>query len=235
MKRLFSSRSKKNNEQQSGDKLQDQLDRIKERVEGNMSPRFLEIMHRATRDLIATEQHKEILHQGQEMIPFELENQKGERINSGELINRGPLVVSFYRGFWCPYCNADLAYLSNFMDRIKELGASFYAISPELPEFSRKIILTQKLNFDILHDPSNQLAASYGLKFSMAPDLMELYRDSFHINLKQYHGDDEWALPMPGRYVFDQQGQIRYAESCPDYRRRPEPDAFLEVLEGMAS
>ena len=88
----------------------------------------------------------------------------------------------------------------------------------------------QKLNFDILHDERNSLAAKFGLKFYYPQDLKELYRDKFNINLEVQQGNDEWALPMPARFVIDQQGSIRYAESKPDYRNRPNPDELMEVL-----
>ena len=91
----------------------------------------------------------------------------------------------------------------------------------------------QRLSFDILWDEGNQLAEQFNLKFSLPNDLKALYRDKFSINLKLYHGDDEWALPMPARFLVDPDGVIRYAESSADYTRRPDPDDLLKVLESI--
>lgn len=126
-----------------------------------------------------------------------------------------------------------MAHLQQFVERIQSTGASLIAISPEKPEYSRKIINTQKLSFDILYDTQNEVADQFGLRYSMSDDLKELYRDSFNINLKLYHGDKNWTLPIPARFVVDSSGIIRYAESRVDYRSRPEVDEALKTLEEM--
>ena len=113
------------------------------------------------------------------------------------------------------------------------MGAQILTLSPELPEYSKKIIKTRKLSYDILHDPSNQVAEQVGLKWYMANPLKSLYRDQFNINLGEYHGDDEWSLPMPARILVDQQSTIRYIESEPDYRKRPDPDEVIAVLKSI--
>lgn len=79
----------------------------------------------------------------------------------------------------------------------------------------------------------NELASQFGLRFQLSEDLRQLYRDSFNINLKLYHGDGDWTLPLPARFVIDRDGVIRYAESCPDYRVRPELDGLLTVLNSL--
>ena len=109
------------------------------------------------------------------------------------------------------------------------------AISPELPEYSKKIIATRRLNYSILHDHSNQLAAQVGLKWFMQDPLKNLYRDKFNINLGTYHGDDEWSLPMPARVLVDQTGTIRYIEFEADYRKRPDPDQLVATLKTLST
>ena len=112
-------------------------------------------------------------------------------------------------------------------------GATLMAITPEQAEYSRKITRTQKLGFDILWDGHNDYAGRMGLKFSLPQDLKQLYQENFNINLRLYHGDDDWTLLLPARFVIDRTGVIRYSEACPDYRRRPDPDEVLEILEGL--
>lgn len=213
--------------------FQERLKATQKRIEGNMSPQFLKIMHDATKTLKESGIQDNVLKVGDRVPNFELPNQDGVLVNVKDLYAKGPVVITFYRGFWCPYCNVDLANLNHYKEAIEEAGATLYSISPELEEFSKKVKIMQKLQFDILTDKSNKVAEAFGLKFKMPNDLIELYRDKFQINLKQYHGDDLWELPMPARFLVDTEGIIRYAESEPDYRERPDPDDLMKVLKTL--
>lgn len=213
--------------------FQERLAKKKAQIEGNMPPNSLKIMHNATKALEASRIQFNVVKIGEEFPDFSLLNQINDRVSSKELLKEGPLVITFYRGFWCPYCNIDLANLKHYIPEIDTLGAKMLTISPERPEFSKKIIAMQKLNFDILWDEGNGLAEQIGLKFQLPQDLKELYRDNFHINLKQYHGDNEWSLPMPARFLVDTNGIVKYAESAPDYTKRPDPDELMEVLKKL--
>ncbi|MEM1321159.1 MAG: peroxiredoxin-like family protein [Bacteroidota bacterium] len=213
--------------------FQKRLDNLKNRIEGNMPPAYLEIMHKATHDLEQSGIQDKVLKVGEKAPAFELANQDGESISSSPLLSKGPLVLTFYRGVWCPYCNADLANLKKYVSEIEAAGATLLGISPELPQFLKKITTTQKLNFNLLHDNRNALAAQFGLKFFYPDDLKALYQDKFNINLEVQQGNDEWALPMPARFIIDPTGTIQYAESHPDYRNRPNPDELMEVLKNL--
>lgn len=213
--------------------FQERLASIQQRIEGNMSPAFLKIMHGATHELEQSGIQEKVLKVGMQAPEFTLENQEGESVSSAALLADRKIVLTFYRGVWCPYCNADLANLKKYKAEFEAAGATLLGISPELPQFLKKIIAMQKLNFDILHDDRNALAGQFGLKFYYSEDLKELYRDKFHINLEVQQGNDEWALPMPARFIIDQDGTIRYAESKPDYRERPDPDELLDVLKNL--
>ena len=215
--------------------FQKKLESIKNRIEGNMPPSYLKIMHQATHVLEQSGIAEQVLKVGQKAPIFELVNQNGEVVSSTELLAKGPLVLTFYRGVWCPYCNADLANLKKYVPEMGVSGATLLGVSPELPQFLKKISAMQKLNFDILHDDKNSLAAQFGLKFYYPQDLKELYRDKFNINLEVQQGNDEWALPMPARFIIDQEGVIRYAESKADYRDRPNPDELMEVLKNWST
>lgn len=213
--------------------FQEKLQNLKQRIEGNMPPSYLKIMHKATHDLEQSGIKEKVLKLGEKAPSFELTNQNGETVSSEKILSKGMIVLTFYRGVWCPYCNADLANLKKYVPEIEATGARLIGISPELPQFLKKIIAMQKLNFDILHDERNALAAQFGLKFNYPQDLKELYRDKFNINLEIQQGNDEWALPMPARFIIDQTGIIRYAESEPDYRNRPNPDELMEILKSL--
>ena len=213
--------------------FQQKLQSLVQRIEGKMPQEYLQIMHGATQDLINSGIQDRVLKVNETLPAFTLANQAGAQVASAQLLQQGPIVLTFYRGFWCPYCNTDLANLNKYVAQIRELGAELVAISPELPQYSQKVIDTQRLGYDILHDPSNQGAETIGLKWFMVDPLKSLYRDQFSISLNEYHGDEEWSLPMPARVLVDKAGTIRYIESEPDYRKRPDPDALIEVLKTL--
>ena len=112
------------------------------------------------------------------------------------------------------------------------LGASFIAVSPVLSEPARELIEKHKLAFDILRDPGNTVAASYGLRWTLPEDLKQLYL-GWGIDLSAANGDDSWTLPIPARYIVDGAGTVRYARANADYTRRPEPEETLEALRAL--
>ena len=113
------------------------------------------------------------------------------------------------------------------------LGASLVAISPQLPEHNRELIRTRHLTFEILTDRGNEVANRFGLRFALPDDLHKLYL-TFPLDLEKFNGDASWTLPIPARFVIDQQGVIRHAESDPDYTTRPEPEDTLAALRTLS-
>lgn len=212
--------------------FQQRLDRLRERIEGNLPPASVSIMHRATAELRQTGIEDRVARVGEQAAAFTLPNQDGDDVSLQELSSRGPVVVTFYRGVWCPYCNADLENLQKHVEGLEKAGATLIAISPEQAEFSRKMRRTRRLSFDILVDKHNEVAATFGLRWTVVDPLKSLYRESLDINLSRYHGDDDWTLPIPARFVIDGAGVIRYAEASADYTRRPDPDGLLDVVRG---
>jgi peroxiredoxin len=106
------------------------------------------------------------------------------------------------------------------------------AISPQLPEHSRELIERRGLTFEILSDRGNEVAAAFGLRFTLPEYLRRIYR-TFPLDLEVFNGDASWTLPMPARSVIDRSGIIRAAEFDPDYTTRPEPAETLEILRGL--
>ncbi len=207
--------------------FQDTLEQLRARIEGNLPPSSLRIMHDATAALKATGIERGVLGVGQVAPDFALPNAEGELRRPGDALLRGPLVLTFYRGVWCPYCNEDLKNLQRFVPELEAAGATVWAISPELPEFSRKMIRTRRLSFDILHDEGNEVAAKFGVRWQVVDPLRSLYRDHLNINLARFHGDDAWTLPIPARFVIGRDGKVAYAEADADYTRRPDPEGLV--------
>jgi peroxiredoxin len=163
---------------------------------------------------------------------FELEDAHGTVVRLADLLATGPVVLSFYRGVWCPYCNLDVQALENYAARIAATGATLLAITPQTGANSRKLIATHGLSFPILSDPGNAVADQYGLRYRLPAYLVDVYKQ-LGVDLAVINGDDSWTLPIPARFVIDRRGLIRYAEAHPDYTQRPEPGDLLPVLRGL--
>jgi peroxiredoxin len=189
------------------------------------------IMKRATYELIASGAAERVRKSGPAPM-FELKNAGGEAVRLADLLDRGPVVLSFYRGIWCPYCNLDLQELELYADRIRAAGATLAAITPQTAVNSRKSIAEHRLSLPILSDPINAVADQYGLRFRLPDYLIDLYQ-GLGVDLPTFNGDSSWSLPIPARFIIDRQGQIRHAEADPDYTRRPEPAELLPILESL--
>lgn len=214
--------------------LQAKLDAFKADFEAGKPPYsvprvVIETMHRATDELIASGAAQRALKAGYKAPAFTLNDPDGNPVSSAELLAKGPLVVSFYRGVWCPYCNIELQALQEALPSFRGLGASLVAISPQTPVNSRKSARQNGLDFPILSDTHNDVAAAFGLRFAMPDYLIELYK-GLKNDLTTFNGDPSWTLPMPARYVIAPDATILYAEVNPDYTRRPEPDDMLPTI-----
>lgn len=218
--------------------LQAKLDAFKADFEAGKPPynvprTVIETMHRATAELIASGAAGRALKAGDKAPAFTLNDPEGKPVSSAGLLAKGPLVLSFYRGVWCPYCNMELQALEEALPGFQALGASLVAISPQIPVNSRKSVRQNGLSFPILSDTHNDVAAAFGLRFEMQDYLVALYK-SLKNDLPSFNGDESWTLPMPGRYVIGQDGVILYAEVNPDYTRRPETQDMLPALRRAA-
>ena len=220
--------------------LQDKLDAFRTNFEAGGAPYHApawvhEPMHRATDELIATGQADRAAQAGDKAPVFTLKDADGNAHSSAALLAQGPLVVTFYRGVWCPYCNMDLQALEASLPELQKYGAKLVAISPQAPVNSRRSVRENKVSFPILSDTGNEVANAFGLRFKLPDYLIELYRDVFKNDLAVVNGDPSWTLPMPARFVIGHDGIIAYREVNPDYTRRPDPEELLPVLKKLAS
>lgn len=218
--------------------LQDKLDAFRANFEAGGPPynapsHIHEPMHRATRELIASGAAGKALKVGDKAPAFTLKDAEGASHSSADLLARGPLIVTFYRGVWCPYCNFDLQAIQAALPEFESRGAQLVAISPQTAPNSRRSQRENHVSFPILSDPGNEVAAAFGIRFKLPDYLAELYKNVFKNDLAVANGEASWTLPMPGRFVIGQDGVIVYAEVNPDYTRRPDPEALLPLLERM--
>ena len=164
---------------------------------------------------------------------FELPDATGKSVRLSELLAQGPVVINFYRGEWCPYCNLELRAFQDLLPEFQQAGASLIAISPELPDHSLSVTEKHNLEFAVLSDVGNNVSRQYGLVFTLDKSLQPIYKN-FGIDIPASNGDDSYELPMPATYVIDQSSRIRYAYAEADYTQRAEPQDVLSVVRELA-
>jgi len=212
--------------------LKDALKETHAQITASM-PEKAAIFDSTTDDLVDSGIANGALKVGQQAPEFALPNQIGESIVLSELLKEGPVVISFYRGSWCPYCNLELRALQQLLPKFNELGANLVAISPQMPDESMSTSEKNELTFSVLSDMGNKVAREFGLVFTLTPDLYEMY-SSFGNDLETLNGDTTHELPIPGTFVIAQDGTITAAQANADYKIRMEPQEILDTLVKMS-
>ena len=212
--------------------LQDQLDAYKAEFVTRVPESKQAIMRQATESLRNSGILERTIKLGDKLPAFNLANQDGAVVASDDLLAQGPLVISFFRGVWCPYCNIELQALEQWADAFRQAGAQLVTIAPQQAASARKTKTNNTLSFDVLIDEGNAYARTLGLAFSLPDDLREVYR-SFGIVLPEHNGDESWTLPMPARLVVDRTGRIIYADISPDYTVRPDPSETVAAVKQL--
>jgi len=164
-----------------------------------------------------------------------LGNAKGERVDVGALLKKGPVIVTFYRGGWCPYCNIELKAFQDVLPQITAAGASLVAISPEKPDDSLSTAEKNALTFEVLSDVGHEVGRAFGLVYEFTNELRGAY-ENFGLDIPAKNGaPGQWALPVSATYVIDANGTIIYAYTDADYRDRADPKDVLAVLARRAA
>jgi len=171
---------------------------------------------------------------GVEAPDFTLPDAHGKPVTLSALLARGPAVVTFYRGGWCPFCDLQLRAYQGALGAIRELGAELVAISPQTPDYALSDVEKKQLTFPVLTDQGNRVAREFKLVFGLSDALRQL-QTHFGSVLPKFNGDDSWELPMPGTFVLDRQGVVKFASVDPNWMVRVEPSAILEALRAARS
>lgn len=164
---------------------------------------------------------------GDKLLSFNLPNHKHEQVCLDDLLKNGPVIVTFYRGNWCPYCNLELQAYQSHLENIKKLGVTLVAIGPELPDESLTTIEKNALQFQVLSDLNCEYAQELGIAYPLAEPLRPLY-DSFGIDLEARNGS--FDLPVSATFVVDQDGIIIDASVEADYTHRRDPVDVIALL-----
>ena len=172
------------------------------------------------------------LRTGQSAPDFTLPDAQERPVSLAALLRGGPVVVTFYRGGWCPYCNIQLRAYQQALPDIVALGGRLLAISPQTPDASLDTAEKNALEFDVLSDAGNAVARRFGLVFTLPDELQAAMRANGKL-LTDINGDDSWALPVPATYVIATDGRVALAHVEVDYRLRLEPDAIIDALRDL--
>jgi peroxiredoxin len=178
---------------------------------------------------------KDALKVGQSIPDFTLPDAFGAQISIKTLLAKGPVVIMFYRGEWCPFCNIEMRAMQKALPQMQELGATQVAISPEKPDHGIVMAEKNKLTFPVLSDFGNKVAKQFGIVFQMDKELSDFVRNTFKNDIGVRNGQDSWELPVPATYVVDSAGIIRFARVEVDFMMdRAEPEEVVAVLQTLA-
>lgn len=209
--------------------LQEQLESLTAKLKALVPAERLKIIEHAIQQLKNSDVIAGVLKPGDPAPQFELPDGDGQIWRSHDLLSKGPLVIVFYRGRWCAYCNAQLAALQEVHKQIAAAGASLVAISPQTQKHTYMTRDMHKLRFSLLSDPGNQVARKFGLVYRLSPELQAMY-ESIYTKLPGYDGDQSWELPLAATYIVQPDGIISYFRVDVDWRQRTEPEIIIKAL-----
>lgn len=190
------------------------------------------IMLKSTSELKSQNLSEKALKTGQNLPPFTLTNMDGNAV-SLEHFQSDFLVISFYRGGWCPYCTLELKALQGILPELTALNGELIAISPETPDYSLTTSEKNELTFEVLSDIDNAYAKSLGLVFHLPEDLQGVYTD-FSIEVDKHNGNNAFELPMPATYIVNQDRAVIYSFVPEDYTERLEPQIIIDHIKNQA-
>lgn len=221
--------------------LQDKLDAITARTRDLVQADRLAVSEHATAELFATGIEDRVLKVGDPAPFFNLPDATtGKLIASADLLALGPLVLNFFRGRWCPYCITELETWRDILPDLRRAGALVVAISPQTERQNSFAAEQHHLTFPLLTDRHADLAAQFGLTYTIPPEARAYFR-SILVNIPFANSgasydkasDAAWRLPLPATFILRQDGTIAFAEAHADFRVRPEPQEILDVLRNL--
>jgi peroxiredoxin len=213
--------------------LQQQIEAFQAQLATQLPPEMLAELANSSAALIQTEIAQQSVKRGERAPDFTLPDVLGNEVTLSELLKHGPVVVTFYRGEWCPFCNLQLRAYQRILPQIQSLGATLVAISPQTPDHSLSTVEKKELTFVVLSDVGNKVARAYRIVFTLEESIHPLYT-TIGSDLPTFNGDASWELPMPATFLVAQDGTVRLAFVAEDYTRLLEPADLLEGLRTLA-
>ncbi len=214
--------------------LKDSIDTFMQGVAKHAPPEVLTGLGAEIKKLVESGIARQALQVGAKAPDFTLPDAHGKPVTLSALLARGPAVVTFYRGGWCPFCDLQLRAYQGALGAIHDLGAELVAISPQTPDYALSDVEKKLLTFPVLTDKGNRVAREFKLVFALSEALRAL-QTHFGSVLPKFNGDDSWELPMPGTFVLDRHGVVTFASVDPNWMVRVEPTVILDALRAVRS
>ncbi len=212
--------------------LQQQIDEFNAQAASKVPVELLKDLTSPIGQLINSGAAEKALKEGAQAPDFTLPDALGKVVTLSHLLKQGPVVITFYRGEWCPYCNLELRAYQQALPQMQALGASLVAISPQTPDHSLSTVEKDELTFAVLSDVGNQVARQFGLVFTI-DEVVRGAHKQVGANLPEFNGNDSWELPMAGTFLVDQSGVARLAFVNPDFTRRLDPSVIIARLKEL--
>jgi len=212
------------------DELQDQLDAKKKAFEEKAPAEKIAEYNKGVKTVQDSGLMEKALKKGDTAPDFTLKNAVGKEVTLSKLLKNGPVVMTWYRGSWCPYCNIALQSYQQNLPKIIAASAQFVALTPELPDHSLPTKKKHSLEFEVLTDLDNQVAEKFNIVFKMTPWVKQAMED--FAGLKKYNGQsyDSGTLPLSATYIITPDRKIAYAFLDAEYRNRATPEMILKEL-----
>ncbi len=198
------------------------------------NPEFMKGVDAIIKQAKAFQQGKDAIKIGQKAPSFKLPNPEGNSISLAALLNKGPVVITFYRGNWCPYCNLQLRALQARLDEIHALGATLVAISPQVPDGSMTKDEISAMDFIVLSDQDAKVASQYGVAWEVPAFLEEHMRVGRKLDLEKINNGNSNILPIPATFIIGRDGVVIWNYVNVDYRTRSEPEDIIKALQNLS-
>ncbi len=221
-------------DQNPNETLQKQIEVFLAQTAEQLPPELMKNFYSSIEAVVQTDIAKHSLKVGEKAPDFTLPDVFGKQVGLSELLQRGPVAVTFYRGEWCPFCNLQLHAYQDILPQIQALRASLVAISPQTPDHSLSTVEKKELTFTVLSDVGNTVARQYKLVFALPEQFRAMYT-SIGSDVPTFDGDASWELPMPGTFIVAQDSTIRLAFVHEDHTQRLEPTALLDGLRALGN
>ena len=213
--------------------LKQELERLREQFAAKFPADQAAVFQAAGEELAAELEARSLPEVGAEAPDFELPDARGRKVRLADRLADGPVILSFYRGGWCPYCNLELRAYQRRLPSLRAAGADLIAVSPQTPDGSVSTADRNGLEYDVLSDAGSAVAARYGIAYSLPDALRELYRELGTV-LPEHNGTNDWCLPVPATFVVAPDRRIVLSHVVADYRDRLEPDTAIEAVRNIA-
>jgi peroxiredoxin len=218
-------------EEKTMNSLTDQLQEVADASSKRLPPPMLKSFKEGIQSVKQTGIEASAKQVGDQAVDAELVGWDGQSVTLSEAWKDGPVVLMWYRGGWCPYCNIQLRAMQQRLSEIEGAGATLIVLTPELPAKAKETAEANDLSMKVLHDAKSETADKYGILFDLPDSILPIYRDK--LKLGSVNGNDKMQLPLAATYVIDSSGKITYAFLDADYKKRAEPDDVIAAVKAV--